>query len=284
MMLVAAVRDERQGEEHSDAYVLSRLGLGLGGVSNQLTADAVDEVAKTLVEAMQQNRDSNELYYLRRALGGLGAHLRGARAKAAVDAILIMNATDSLMDDTLKDLLKVLTSVTKRLNVQQVVDVLKDPHCVGKARVAVLKVLEEKTDGLFHDKHDLHLMPVKDETSIPIKGTRLVIVAKVNDQLHFRIFDAEGEMVVDESEAEHLSPADTELVSLKSQLQNFWEVSEMEIPEIEKTKIIESVTSLFGHTTGHDIWKLVEQADKFKLDVSKPPTSPAQPKTAKEDN
>jgi energy-coupling factor transporter ATP-binding protein EcfA2 len=284
MMLVAAVRDERQGEEHSDAYVLSRLGLGLGGVSNQLTADAVDEVAKTLVEAMQQNRDSNELYYLRRALGGLGAHLRGARAKAAVDAILIMNATDSLMDDTLKDLLKVLTSVTKRLNAQQVVDVLKDPHCVGKARVAVLKVLEEKTDGLFHDKHDLHLMPVKDETSIPIKGTRLVIVAKVNDQLHFRIFDAEGEMVVDESEAEHLSPADTELVSLKSQLQNFWEVSEMEIPEIEKTKIIESVTSLFGHTTGHDIWKLVEQADKFKLDVSKPPTSPAQPKTAKEDN
>ena len=48
---------------------------------------------------------------------------------------------------------------------------------------------------------DLRLMsPLNDVRSIPTEGKKLVLVAPVNNVLHFRIFDADGQVVVDTDE------------------------------------------------------------------------------------
>src|SRR5207249_1883741 len=53
-------------------------------------------------------------------------------------------------------------------------------------------------DGM---EYGLRLMsPVKAVSDIPAGGKNLVIVAAVDDMLHFRVFDADGKVIVDADE------------------------------------------------------------------------------------
>ena len=99
---------------------------------------------------------------------------------------------------------------------------------------------------------DLRLMStVNDEISIPTEGRNLVIVAVVDEVLHFRIFDAQGKRVVDKDEAE-LPEWAHEIEQLKGQLKDLWAVEEP--PKSDKARVISSVTSIVGHTQLESLW------------------------------
>jgi hypothetical protein len=117
---------------------------------------------------------------------------------------------------------------------------------------------------------DLRLMsPVNDVNSIPTEGKSLIIVANVQDILHFRAFAADGKKVVDTDESQLLdkAPQIAELKSLlggirqnragrwKSKLSksfllgplsNLWGVPEL--PQSDKERVISAVTSIVDHT------------------------------------
>ena len=61
---------------------------------------------------------------------------------------------------------------------------------------AVAKAVSKANDA--GTSYDLGLMPaLKDAGGMPTAGRKLIIVAAVNDVLHFRIFDDDGHVVVD---------------------------------------------------------------------------------------
>ena len=51
-------------------------------------------------------------------------------------------------------------------------------------------------------EYDLSLIAVEKAVQIPTEGIGLIIVANVNGQLHFRVFDTHGGMVRDSCEGE----------------------------------------------------------------------------------
>jgi hypothetical protein len=90
--------------------------------------------------------------------------------------------------------------------------------------------------------YDLRLMPtVTDVSAIPTAGKRLVIVVRVNDVLHFRIFDNDGKMVVDTDEALTL-----QLHIFRMGLENLRPPHELTTSE--KDRVIDAVKSIVGHT------------------------------------
>ena len=92
--------------------------------------------------------------------------------------------------------------------------------------------------------YDLRLMSVSATTELVNEGHRLVIVAFVGANLHIRIFDTSGEKAVDKAESE-LVAGDT-LTALKQRLTPF--PGEASLSRQEKQEIIDSVTSITGHT------------------------------------
>jgi hypothetical protein len=96
------------------------------------------------------------------------------------------------------------------------------------------------------DKGDLRLMSsVKNVDGIPIKAKGLIIVAAVRNVLHFRIFDSEGDKVVDTDET-NLTSQTERIEDLKKQLEELW--SRDELTEPEKDRVIAAVTSIVGKT------------------------------------
>lgn len=57
--------------------------------------------------------------------------------------------------------------------------------------------------------------------SLPVQGARLIVIAKIEDKLYFRIFDPTGQMVVDLAE-ENLSDKVSAIGDLKSRLSGLW--------------------------------------------------------------
>jgi CRP-like cAMP-binding protein/NAD-dependent dihydropyrimidine dehydrogenase PreA subunit len=93
---------------------------------------------------------------------------------------------------------------------------------------------------------DLRLMsPVKNVSDIPTKGKDRIIVAAVDQVLHFRIFDADGQMVVDTDER-RLTEQARPIEGLREQLVSLWPPHRL--TRSEKDWIITAVPSVVGHT------------------------------------
>lgn len=102
----------------------------------------------------------------------------------------------------------------------------------------------ERESGL--DGYELRLMSsVKDVGEIPTKGKALIIVAAVDNRLHFRIFDRDGSMVVDTDEVT-LSDRAKQVDDLRQQLADLWPPRALSAND--KDRLVSVVTSTVGHT------------------------------------
>jgi predicted NAD-dependent protein-ADP-ribosyltransferase YbiA (DUF1768 family) len=97
---------------------------------------------------------------------------------------------------------------------------------------------------------DLRLMSAVDGVSrIPTEGKNLVVVAAVEQVLHFRIFDGHGKTVVDMDE-KRLTEQVRAIEDLRKQLKRWWPPHEL--TGKEKARVITAVTSIVGHTPRRD--------------------------------
>ena len=100
----------------------------------------------------------------------------------------------------------------------------------------------------FSCKFDLHkfeleyMSQVNDPDAIRKAGEKRIIVANVNDALHFRIFDSDGTTIAHTS-AEKLTLKTSQLEALKDQLQSLEGTDELTRGE-KKDKVIDAVTSI----------------------------------------
>ncbi len=110
-----------------------------------------------------------------------------------------------------------------------------------------VKELGKKAAEPFVDcGSDLRLMSsVKNAGDIPTEEKHLVIVADVDNVLHFRIFDGDGKVVVDTRE-KGLTEEEEQIEKLRKQLGSLWPPHELTASE--KERVITSVTSIVGHT------------------------------------
>ena len=91
---------------------------------------------------------------------------------------------------------------------------------------------------------DLRLMPsLNDVSGIPTEGMSLTIVAVVNSVFHFRVFNADGNVVVDTDE-KTLSDQARKIADLRQQLERLWPPHELS--GREKLRVIDAVTSVIG--------------------------------------
>jgi cytosine permease len=94
---------------------------------------------------------------------------------------------------------------------------------------------------------DVQLMSSeKNVSNIPTSGKKLVIVASVNDVLYFRVFDADGKVVVDTNESRLKTQQASQFSGLEKQLDILR--FPHELTGSEKQKVLAAVTSLVGHT------------------------------------
>ena len=96
---------------------------------------------------------------------------------------------------------------------------------------------------------------VEGVSDIPTDGKNLIIVASVNPALHFRIFDGRGKVAVD-TDDQSLPEQTRRIEGLRKQLEGFG--SEHELSRREKRRIINTISSIVGHTlTRHWIFRLL---------------------------
>ncbi len=99
--------------------------------------------------------------------------------------------------------------------------------------------------GFKQSACDLRLISsVKDDSVIPKTGKDLIIVAAVENALHFRMFDSDGKMVVDTDE-KMLPGQARRIEDLRKQLAGLWPLREL--AGTEKDRVIATVTSIVGH-------------------------------------
>ena len=92
---------------------------------------------------------------------------------------------------------------------------------------------------------DLRLMSsLNDVSGIPTEGKDLIIVAAVNNVLHFRIFDGDGKVVVDTDE-QRLTEQAQQIGDLRKKLESLWPPHEL--TGSERDQVTKSVTSIVGH-------------------------------------
>jgi len=95
---------------------------------------------------------------------------------------------------------------------------------------------------------DLRLMSsVNDVSDIPKEGKNLIIVAAVDNVLHFRMFDGDGKVVVDTDE-KRLTEQARQIEDLRKQLVGLWPPHQL--TGSEQDRVITGVTSTVGHTPG----------------------------------
>jgi hypothetical protein len=109
----------------------------------------------------------------------------------------------------------------------------------------VLRLAHRITAAAGRKEFDLRLMSsVNDVSDMSTDGKNLIIVASVQNVLHFRIFDADGNMVVDTDE-KSLTDKVQQIEVLKRQLKSLWPPHEL--TRSEKDRLITTVTSIVGH-------------------------------------
>jgi WD40 repeat protein len=97
-----------------------------------------------------------------------------------------------------------------------------------------------------HEEFDLRLMsPLNDVRGVPTEGKNLIIVAAVNDVLHFRILDGDGKVVADTDE-KRLTGQAGQIKDLREQLKSLWPPHRL--TGSDKNQVITAVTSIVGHT------------------------------------
>jgi hypothetical protein len=79
---------------------------------------------------------------------------------------------------------------------------------------------------------------------LPRLGKDLVVVARIKQVLHFRVFDGEGQMVVDTNET-RLKDRQREVQELRKQLDGSW--ASQQLKADETNRLIDAVTSVVGH-------------------------------------
>ena len=93
--------------------------------------------------------------------------------------------------------------------------------------------------------YDLRLMsPVNAIRGVATAGKSLVILADVDQVLHFRVFDGDGRMVVDTDE-KRLPNQARQIEDLRKQLEGLWPPHELTVSE--KRRVIIAITSIVGH-------------------------------------
>ena len=109
------------------------------------------------------------------------------------------------------------------------------------------KAIEILEDGVKRlSEHDLRLLSAAKEVGdIPTTGNDLIIVAAVDNVLHFRMFDSDGNKVVDTNE-KRLTEQARQLEDLRKQLAGLW--SRRELSGSDKDRVITAVTSVVGRT------------------------------------
>ncbi len=89
---------------------------------------------------------------------------------------------------------------------------------------------------------DLRLMSsLKYVSDIPTEGKALIIVAAVDNVLHFRMFDGDGKMVVDTNE-KSLTEQARQIADLRKQLESLWPPHEL--AKSENVRVIDALTSI----------------------------------------
>lgn len=100
---------------------------------------------------------------------------------------------------------------------------------------------------LLLQRFDLRLMSsLNDVSDIPTEGKNLIIVAAVNNVLHFRIFD-DGKVVVNTDE-KRLTEQARQIEDLRKQLESLWPPHEL--TRCDKGRVITAVTSIVEHWIG----------------------------------
>jgi hypothetical protein len=108
-------------------------------------------------------------------------------------------------------------------------------------RVPAFQYLEE-----FHireNEADIRLIVASDVNSIPTKGENLIVVAAINNVLHFRLFDDRGQVVMDTDETK-LPERAKPIASLKKELAIAWPPHMITVRE--KDGLIAAVASAIG--------------------------------------
>jgi exosortase len=86
---------------------------------------------------------------------------------------------------------------------------------------------------------------LNDASGLPTVGKNLIIVAAVNNVLHFRIFNGDGTMVVNTDE-KRLPKQDWQIEDFKKQLESLW--PPYKLTWSEKDRVVAAVTSIVGYT------------------------------------
>ena len=106
---------------------------------------------------------------------------------------------------------------------------------------------------------ELQLMPsLKDASKIPADGENLIIVAAVENELHFRIFDLKGKKAVDTDETKlkqqakeidetRLTERKEQIEELRKRLEKIWATRAEVVRNSDKTMIISNILSLVNY-------------------------------------
>jgi multidrug efflux pump subunit AcrA (membrane-fusion protein) len=109
--------------------------------------------------------------------------------------------------------------------------------------VRIFADIPEKDADYVHGS-DLRLMPsVKDIGELPTAGRDLIVLARVRNVLHVRIFNSDGKRVVDTDE-HRLSQKAALVAALESVLRNMW--ADPRIFPLDKDRVINALTAIFG--------------------------------------
>ena len=114
---------------------------------------------------------------------------------------------------------------------------------------------------------DLRLLSsVKDVSAIPTAGNNLIIVALVDHVIHFRIFDDDGNVVVN-TDGKKLANKSSQIAALARQLDSLWPPHELTWSE--EGQAIAAVTSIVGHISPAFKAREKEQAYMYGLAIDK---------------
>jgi cellulose synthase operon protein C len=86
---------------------------------------------------------------------------------------------------------------------------------------------------------------LKDSSEIPAKGKNLIVVAALNNVLHFRIFDAEGKVTTDTDETK-LKDQSQQVEALRKRLESLSTHRAADLTKSNKDSIIAAVASIVG--------------------------------------
>ena len=98
-------------------------------------------------------------------------------------------------------------------------------------REKIIKFLNTSTRFTLYLKYDLRLMSsVKDVNHIPRRGKNLIILADVDQVLHFRVFDGDGNVLV-ENDEKRLTEKGRQIEDLRTQLASLWPPHKLDTSE-----------------------------------------------------